>query len=117
SVYGRGPANSPELYEADGLHLKIGTTTGRTIFGTDIVNTPLPNDLPRRPADARDPKNQKRAIIGDPRNDENLIVAQTHLAFLKFHNKVVDHLQGSGTAARQLFGEARKNRGPHYQCL
>ncbi|MBD0276925.1 MAG: hypothetical protein ICV81_03035, partial [Flavisolibacter sp.] len=30
------------------------------------------------------------AIIGDPRNDENLIVSQLHHAFIKFHNKVVD---------------------------
>lgn len=31
-------------------------------------------------------------MIGDPRNDENLIVAQLHLAFLKFHNRVLDDL-------------------------
>lgn len=117
SVYGRGPANSPKLYEADGLHLKIGTTTGRTTFGTDIVNTPLPNDLPRIPADDPDPQKQKRAIIGDPRNDENLIVAQTHLAFLKFHNKVVDHLKAAGTAANKLFEEARKTVVQHYQSI
>jgi len=48
SVYGRGPADSPELYESDGVHLKIGTTTGRPDFG---VTATFPNDLPRRPAD------------------------------------------------------------------
>jgi hypothetical protein len=31
SVYGRGPADSPELYEADRVRLKIRTTTGRPI--------------------------------------------------------------------------------------
>jgi hypothetical protein len=30
----------------------------------------------------------KRALIGDPRNDENLIVAQLHRSFLHFHNAV-----------------------------
>jgi hypothetical protein len=30
------------------------------------------------------------AFIGDMRNDENLIVAQLHLAFLRFHNEVVN---------------------------
>ena len=32
------------------------------------------------------------AIIGDPRNDENLIVVQFHHAMLRFHNAVVDML-------------------------
>ena len=40
------------------------------------------NDLPRSP--------EGFALIGDHRNDENLLVAQTHLAMLKFHNKVCD---------------------------
>ena len=47
SVYGRGPAKSPELYESDGRRLKIGTTTGRATFG---VTQAFPNDLPRQPA-------------------------------------------------------------------
>ena len=33
-----------------------------------------------------------RALIGDPRNDENRIVAQLHAIFLRFHNQVADHL-------------------------
>lgn len=32
--------------------------------------------------------NVHRAIIGDARNDENLIVAQVHLAFLRLHNVI-----------------------------
>ena len=114
SVYGRGPAKSPELYESDGRRLKIGTTTGRATFG---VTQPFPNDLPRNPPEDPETPNSRRAIIGDPRNDENLIVAQTHLAFLKFHNKVVERLQGSGTAAGQLFEEARKTVIQHYQSI
>lgn len=31
-----------------------------------------------------------RAVIGDLRNDENLGVAQTHLMFVRLHNKIVD---------------------------
>ena len=30
-----------------------------------------------------------RALIGDPRNDENLIVSQLHGVFLRFHNQMV----------------------------
>ena len=43
-------------------------------------------DLPRN--------SQNVAIIGDPRNDENLIVSQLHLAMLRFHNAVVGRRQG-----------------------
>ena len=39
-------------------------------------------DLPRGP--------DGRALIADSRNDENMIIAQLHLAFLKFHNAMVD---------------------------
>ena len=55
SVYGRGPTESPELYEADGLRLKIGTTTGRPIFG--VTDT-----LPERPAarPAEDPETRSQ---------------------------------------------------------
>lgn len=112
SVYGRGPKDSPELYEADSMRLKLGTTTGRSLFG---VTAQFPNDLPRRPADGT--AAAKQAIIGDPRNDENLIVAQVHLAFLKFHNKVVAHLQSSGIAPKKLFDEARRTVIQHYQSI
>ena len=38
-----------------------------------------------------------RAIIGDARNDENLFIAQLHLAFLRFHNRVVDACKAGST--------------------
>jgi hypothetical protein len=117
SLYGRGPADpeSKAMYEADGVRLKLGMTFPRDLFGSDVVNTSLPNDLPRHPAD--DPDRPKAAIIGDPRNDENLIVAQLHVAFLKFHNKVADHLAAAGTTADKLFAETRKTVIQHYQSI
>jgi hypothetical protein len=39
-------------------------------------------DLPRAP--------DGRALIADSRNDENMIIAQLHLAVLRFHNAMVD---------------------------
>lgn len=33
------------------------------------------------------------ALIGDPRNDENMLLAQLHLTLMKFHNRVVDLLR------------------------
>src|SRR5262249_7392124 len=46
------------------------------------------NDLPRR--QSSDPRTNGRALIGDPRNDENVIVSQLHVAFLRAHNALVD---------------------------
>ena len=54
-----------------------------------IANKPQPGfDLPRRA--------NRKARIPDVRNDENLAVAQTHLAFIRFHNRVVNKLEADG---------------------
>lgn len=66
------------------------------------------NDLPREPR-SRDILHDRAALIGDPRNDENLIVGQLHLAFLKAHNRLVDEV---GT-----FEQARRVLRQHYQYL
>ncbi len=99
SVYGRGPDDQPYLYEDDGIHLRVD------------INANGEEDLPRTaPKDGA----LRRALTGDPRNDENAIVSQLHLAFLKFHNAVVDSLAGqfSGDA---LLDEARRLVRWHYQ--
>lgn len=59
------------------------------------------------------------AFVGDLRNDENLIVAQLHLAFLRFHNEVVDWLEKheGGCNEVELFERARKLVQWHYQWL
>ncbi len=53
----------------------------------------------------------QRAIIGDPRNDENLALSQLHLAFVRFHNRVVDeagqHLADT-TDREAVFAWARR---------
>jgi nucleoid-associated protein YgaU len=66
------------------------------------------NDLPREPRSG-DIRHDRAALIGDPRNDENLIVAQLHLAFLKAHNQLVT--QG------RTFEQARRLLRQHYQHL
>src|SRR5207253_1268566 len=58
------------------------------------------NDLPRRPPRPNDPKNHRAALIGDARNDENVIIAQLHVAFLRAHNAIA--------ARGHTFDEARK---------
>jgi Animal haem peroxidase len=64
------------------------------------------NDLPRNPRSS-DPATDRAANTGDPRNDENLIVAQLHVAFLRAHNALVDKW-GS-------FTDARRQLRQHYQ--
>jgi hypothetical protein len=66
------------------------------------------NDLPRE-AKSTVLERDRAAIIGDPRNDENLIVAQLHVAFLRAHNALVD--QGKN------FNQARRILRQHYQHL
>jgi hypothetical protein len=99
SVYGGGPVASPQLYDStDHAKVKVG-------FGG------LFEDLPR----AED----GTAIIGDPRNDENLMIAGLHAAFLLFHNKVVDRVraESSGEDAHDVFQEARKLTTWHYHWM
>jgi hypothetical protein len=56
---------------------------------------------------------RQRAFIGDPRNDENLVVAQFHLGLLRFHNAVVDWLRfkdphQEARVPGELFEDARR---------
>jgi hypothetical protein len=93
SVYGRGPDDQPCLYAADGVRMLLG----RRLTGSP--KDPNARDVPRSNPAA----GPKRAIIGDPRNDENVIVSQLHAAFLRFHNRVADHLGAADFEAVQRF--------------
>jgi len=53
------------------------------------------------------------AVIADPRNDENLMIAGLHAAFLLFHNRVVDLLRGQPN----VFTSAQQLVRWHYQWL
>ena len=111
SLYGAGPADpeSARFYEADGIHLKTGTTIR---IGPDRAKAG--HDLPR--VGTGGARARRKALIPDPRNDENLIVAQTHLAMIRFHNRVADKLPAS-VPAPQRFRRARKSVTLHYQWL
>ena len=58
-------------------------------------------------------------MIGDPRQDENLIIAQLHVAFLKLHNRVLDSvIQGDiRNSSATLFEQARCIVTWHYQWV
>src|SRR3954449_9521673 len=104
SLYGNGPGDpgSAKFYEADGIHLKHGAAAGG----------PAGSDLPRKASGA----DVGEAIMPDPRNDENLAVAQTHCAFIRFHNRVVDTLPAS-VPTPQRFQVAREIVTKHYQWM
>ncbi len=99
SLYGRGPISDPQLYNPrDRAKLKVESSG-------------MFEDLPRTPSE--------QAIIADPRNDENLMVAGLQLAFLLFHNRLVDDVRAGSRRVdpREAFTEARKLLLWHYHWL
>jgi Animal haem peroxidase len=66
-LYGAGPDDQPYMYEADGQRLIEGVGGDVFRFG-------------------------ERAVIGDPRNDENHLVVQWHRVMVRFHNTVIGWL-------------------------
>lgn len=121
SLYGGGPSIDPHLYvnnsndpQEDGVKLLIGRnftpSNGaggpRNSNGNHIVRSDF--DVPRT--------SNNTAIIGDPRNNENLFISQLHHAFLKFHNSVVDSLKGV-VSDDKLFEMSREKVIHHYQWI
>lgn len=99
SVYGRGPADQPYLYDFD--------RPGRFLIGEHDDEL----DVPRN--------SQQVALIGDPRNDENVFVMQLHLTMLQFHNKVLDRIrefpEGAPRDGEDPFTAAQRTVRWHYQ--
>src|SRR5215469_10396096 len=98
NLYGRGPDDQPYLYDTDRIHMQLGERMSGNPFDPNAC------DLPRGP--------NGRALIGDPRNDENRIVAQLHAIFLRFHNQVAGHLGKNVT-----FDAVRQQVRWHYQWM
>ncbi|WP_394621233.1 heme peroxidase family protein [Lentzea sp. JNUCC 0626] len=119
SVYGRGPRDKDDqaFYAEDGVKLKMGTTTP-VPFPDEGTNVPFEGfDLPRRGGTAGTAADRRLPLIPDARNDENLVVAQTHLAFIRFHNRVVDELALTGLTGERLFRAAKELVVRHYQWM
>ena len=122
SLYGRGPADQPYLYLQDPRplrHPELGFDQRGVMFllGRDLA-TPADAahvafagpDLPRN--------SQGRALVGDPRNDENLIVSQLQVAFLRFHNRMVETTnRETGLIGDDLFKETQRRVRWHYQWV
>jgi hypothetical protein len=113
SLYGGGPVASPHLYDQT---VDAGQTTllAEEIPGSGAVSIDgsARMDLPRN--------SQLVALVGDPRNDENLAVSQLQLAFVRFHNRVLDDVKadlGPGYTRQELFAEAQRLVRWHYQWM
>jgi hypothetical protein len=98
SLYGSGKAASPHLYMREDRDLLL-------------LDKGAEFDLPRN--------SQNTALIGDPRNDENVIVSQLHLAFIKFHNEVVKHVRDANPKPDidDVFAKAQRLVRWHYQWM
>jgi hypothetical protein len=105
SVYGSGPVGSSSLYNSkDPAKLLIGSG------GTYPDGTKGFEDLPRL--------SDGTAVIGDPRNDENMMIAGLHCAFILFHNRAVDDIRAANRKRQSSdFDNARRLTTWHYQWL
>ncbi|HVF95936.1 MAG TPA: peroxidase family protein, partial [Flavisolibacter sp.] len=126
SLYGRGPALDPFLFvfpstgPSTAIKFQLGTNRntgpggpgGTAGIGGMQVQTDF--DVPRVHNLLNPALSSNTAIIGDPRNDENLIIVQFHQTMLRFHNQVVDMLLLAGFAG-DIFVEAKKIVTQHYQ--
>ena len=102
SVYGGGPDVDPQFYVAG----KSGNVTRFKVESGGLFE-----DVPR--------DRDRRAIISDPRNDENIIISGLQAAFLLFHNGAVDliNTRTPNLPADEVFAQARQLTTWHYQWM
>jgi hypothetical protein len=102
-VYGAGPDDQPYLYANQ---TEAGLRRGASLLlGESLRTSPGRLDLLRVGSGPL-----ARAVIGDPRNDENSIVCNIQIAFISFHNAVVNFLgiRHPDWKDKQTFVAARK---------
>jgi len=96
SVFGGGPSVSPQLYSSSDP-AKFRIESGG-----------LFEDLPR--------DSSRRAIIADPRNDENVVISGLQAAFLLAHNRTVDFRRANNLPGDTWF-YSRRTVIHHYQWI
>ena len=80
SVFGGGPGVRPDLY----VHNADGSVGPKLKLGSGGVH----EDIPR----VADGDGTYRALLGDPRNDESVIIGGLHCAHILFYNRLLDEL-------------------------
>ncbi|MEX6505421.1 peroxidase family protein [Jiella sp. M17.18] len=89
NIYGDGPDGSPHIYSEK--------YDGYLLFG----RKDNPSDLARN--------DRGRALIGDPRNDENIIVSQIQGAFICLHNILMSQVENQQTTRSDVHDCATMN--------
>ncbi len=111
SLYGRGNADQPYLYERHDPIDRPAGNKARLLLGDErqpASVTAMRPDLPRN--------GEGLALVGDPRNDENTIVSQLQSLFLRFHNRMLAVVPDTLGAEAQLL-EAQRQMRWHYQWI
>jgi hypothetical protein len=99
SVFGGGPGIRPDLYEENG----DGSVGPKLKIGSGGVHEDVPRVANR--------DGSYSALLGDPRNDENVMIAGLHCGHILFYNRVLDELKELDLSA---FPTARHGRGTPY---
>jgi hypothetical protein len=109
SLYGSGPVVQPYLYDwrKDSKPAGARLLVGRNKAGANGTF----EDLPRN--------DHGRALIGDFRNDENVLISQLHLLFIRFHNAVAERVVNEGKLKKrdEVLDEAQRIVRWHYQWI
>ena len=93
-LYGDGPVGHPYLYQRDDSAKFLVGAEGRDV---------------QRNA-------QGMAVIGDPRNDSHMLMAQMHLALQHAHNAFADEARKAGVPEHGAFDAAVRELRWHYQA-
>src|SRR5262245_7173903 len=90
-LYGDGPVGHPFLFQRD--------DPAKFLLGAEGF------DVPRN--------SEGIAIIGDPRNDSHMLMAQLHLAMLEAHNMLVDDARERRVPQANVFDTAAREMRWH----
>ena len=98
TIYGNGPIGSAELYEIDGVRLKVGQSTDSGSF--DICTG-----------------SNGAHVLADDRNAENMVLRQMTAVFARLHNFAAKQLRAEFKDPATLFERARQQTLWQYQWL
>jgi hypothetical protein len=116
-IYGLSPQlriDPPRDDESGKMEYRKSTDSSEPDDLLRYIDVKQPDDLLRL--------GDEQALIGDLRNDENVMISQLHLAFLKLHNRFVDDIDQHRIDGRRIpgdttFDKARRLCQWHYQWV
>ena len=121
SVYGSGPVGA--AVEPGEYQMYLQPRPGEERFRLGPTEPAVVNGVPFPSKDVDFPRrSDKSPIIPDDRNDDNIILAQLHVLFLCFHNKLLDLIVSPGPVipvpdGPTPFEQTRRLVKWHYQWM